>query len=177
MSDQSVSKGDVHKIVTDKLKEHKGEVANQLADISKEYKTTSTSLIEVRLQNTKIEGKLDAIYGNGSGRKGILERLEDKQDASDKRVAALEENVSEEAKKQASFRHDIRNQFETLMLKRKEEEEERKEIAERLEAARKEEALDIKEAKKDKYAWLKWVITGLAVVLYDYIKKKYFKVA
>lgn len=161
-----LSKGDVHKIVTDKLQAHKGEVAKQLEEIEKDGKSTSAALIEVKLQSTDIKGKLDAIYGNGSGRKGILDRLEDKQDASDKKVAKLEENQADEYKKQASFRHDVRNQFETMLLNKKREEEERKE-----------QALIAKEEKKDKYAWIKWLVSGIAIVIWtfasDYIKTKF----
>ena len=180
MSDQA-SKGDIHKIVNDKIKEHKGDIDKKLEAIVADNKTSTESLASVKLDQEKIKGKLDAIYGNGTGKKGILDRLEDKQDATDEEIKNVKENQQEEYKKQASFRHDVRNQFESLMLKRKEEEDARKVTAEKLEVERKEQARDleeqrklqaagIKEAKKDRFLILKWILGGAIIYLFELMK-------
>lgn len=160
MSDKGINEGDIHKIVNTKIKEHKTEISGRLDSIESDNKKQTETLTTVRLAQETIKGKLDAIYGNGSGKKGILDRLEDKQDASDDKVSILEKSVADESKKQASFRHDIRNQFETLLLEKQKEKEALKVVAEE----RQRDAAIVKEEKKDKNEWIKWLIGALMLL-------------
>lgn len=111
----------------------------------------------LKLDKEKILGKLDAIYGNGSGRKGILERMEDKQKedtlAVRTELATTTNLLKEESIKQTTFRDDMRVMLETIQLS---------DAARQATEKAKEEAA--KEKAKTNNSWRTWVKYGIVTV-------------
>lgn len=50
-------------------------------EIRTQMEPIKTSIVEHTITLSSIDGRLKSLFGNGSGRKGYLERAEDKQDA------------------------------------------------------------------------------------------------
>ncbi len=149
----NIDENAVHRIASDLIKEHKKEVNEEMTDLKKAAKDTANSLTAQDKILGKLETKVDAMYGNGSGKKGILDEIKDEQ-------TNVRNTLSEETKKQASFRHEIRNMFETLQLKA-----ETKEIVTlQLTSEQKTKKNEIKD-------WVKWVIGGIAFISWELFKK------
>jgi len=100
-----------------------------------------------------ISTKVDAIYGNGSGRVGILDEIK----AEQKNMRLLQE-VNE--KKNSSFRHEVRNYIDQQNL---------------LDITKeKYHDANVRKAKSWK-SDIKWILTGASIIVWEFIKEHYFK--
>lgn len=69
----------------------------------------TTVLQEQSLQLKGIEGQIREIYGNGSGRKGILDNMKEVQATQAGILASLSVTVGQEKEAQGLFRLEVRN--------------------------------------------------------------------
>lgn len=143
-----LSEDRVHRIIEEHLHEYDLKTTAAFTKQEENNKESEKTLAAQSLQLERIEGRVIAIYGNGSGRKCILDRLEDKQNATDVQLA-------EEIQRQSAFRHEVRNQFQTLQL---------------LESSKLKAQADDIVKQRSKKTWIKWVSTGLCIVLWELFK-------
>jgi len=136
-------------IVHDKLEVFKQNeicpIEEDVEELKEENKVTAIAL-------TKMNTTLSAIYGNGSGKKGILDEM--KEDA-----LLVKNNLTEETKRQATFRHEMRNSLEAIQLMN----------ASQLKITAEQEA-EKKEKKKQNVEWVKWVAGGIGVIIWEVFK-------
>lgn len=161
---ENITEDRVHRIIREAIDTRDGVLSGRfdkqdtmIEETSDTIHAHTIQLEQVRSDIGQVNAKLGNIYGNGSGRKCILDRLEDKTDATDKKV----ENALVAT---ASFRHEIRETLDAVrnqMFLMQNKEEERKEF------------------RKDRYEWVKWVIGILCVivwpVLFELIKIYWLK--
>lgn len=156
----------IHRIVSDKLEDHRREVDRKLDKVISDSDTNRDILHEQNVQLTKIDGKLEAIYGNGSGRPGKLEEM-------DNQTRKLQDSLAAESKKQSDFRHEIRGMFETFQLQHSAEKERQVEEAQERDAKHAEEVkkreINYKH-NKDRLFWIRWIAGGIAFVGWELIK-------
>lgn len=144
MSDY-IEENDVHRIVNDKLEIYDGKIDKKLDKIDKDNEKVTDTLQGHTDQLTGLKTTLSAIYGNGSGKPGILDNIQKEQ-------KAVKAELAEETKRQAIFRHELRNEVESIKI---------------MKASELKATADAKSANKE---WIKWVAGGLGFVLWELIK-------
>lgn len=135
----------IHRIVNDKLESYDIKVDKKLNKLDIESEKASETLQEHSLKLTEIKGTLSAIYGNGSGKPGILDEIK----AEQKKVS---NDLDKETANQAKFRHELRNEIESIKLMK----------ASELKAAA--------DTKQDNRQWFFWVAGGVGFVSWELIK-------
>jgi len=153
---EPVTEDKIHRIVGERVDTTKKEISAYIDETNKLTKSNREEIITLKIEQTKILGKLDSMYGNGSGKKGMLDRMEDKQkeDHLSLKIDLVETKqlMKEESLKQASFRHEIRGVLDALQNSnsiRLSKEEDREALA---------------EAKgKLNGSWVKWIKYGVGV--------------
>lgn len=73
--------------------------------------TTQLSTLQTTVSD--LSSKVNNMYGNGSGRKGAIELLQDKGNETAQQLASFIATQKDENTKQQLFRHDMRNSAET----------------------------------------------------------------
>lgn len=156
MSDY-VNEDRVVRLLNEKLDERDEKLENSFKELKNNDKGSDQTLQKQNLQLERIENKLANIYGNGTGRKCILDRLEEKTDATDK-------ILKREIETQAAFRHEMRSILETQQL-----------TAAASIATQREEKAEELAKKKDNKEWLKWLIGGIAIAIWS-LFSEWFKI-
>jgi seryl-tRNA synthetase len=129
-----VSEDKVHRIVNDRVSEEVEKLEASSRSVERSMNVVSNKVVE-------LSTKMDAIYGNGSGRDGILDEMKKEQ-------KSLRHKLEEEIGSQDNFRRDIRSQFETMQT---------------LEASK----LKVHAERKD---WVKWVAGGIGVLVWKLLE-------
>jgi hypothetical protein len=110
----------VYRIVSGVVNDHEKIDLQRYEELKKGRDESRDILSAQSTMLAKIDCKVDAMYGNGSGRVGILDEMKDAQkevkgalETSQREVKTAFDDAEEKA---ATFRHDVRNQFEKLNL-------------------------------------------------------------
>jgi chromosome segregation ATPase len=124
------------------------ETKDDVKRIEETVNRTSESLAKQDTLLAVIKTKLEAIHGNGSGRKCILDRLEDSD-------IEIRKELTKEIDTQRDFRDEIKQSLFRLtnMLENIQRERERD-----------------KESSKANKDWIKWVAGGIGVIVWKLIE-------
>lgn len=158
----------VHRIAGDLVGGLRKDVDAKFAEVRASSVVTNATLANQDKVLSQITTKIDAIYGNGSGKKGILEDIKEDQKELKEDLKTSQQEVKkafeDSENKAAEFRHEVRNAFETLKLQQVAQQTE-KTVTTQIETRYGGKA-------KVEREWIKWVVGGLAFVLWEFIKHK-----
>ena len=160
----------VYRIVSSVVSDHEKIDLQRYEELKKGRDENRDILSAQNVVLSKIETKVDAIYGNGSGRIGILDEMKDTQkevktalDTSQKEVKIAFDDAEEKA---SNFRHDVRDQFEKLNLALVKQQIEKTVTTQ----------TETRYGKKIAYVatWVKWLIGGTVFMAWRIVEIKYF---
>lgn len=103
------------------------------------------------LQLNSIEGKLAEIYGNGTGRKGVLDRMGETQAVQAGVLATVQASVAAETSKQELFRAEMRS---SLKIRDTEDSA-------------------VSSTNKKWVTWLKYLFAPICIAAWELIKEKF----
>lgn len=156
----------IHRIAGDAVDGLRRDVDFKIAEVRNIGTSTNLRLSAQDKVLAEISTKVDAMYGNGSGRKGILDEIKEQQkENKDTLIASQLEvkktfDISEE--RAAKFRNDMRESFENIKVLTAQQQTE-KTVTTQIETKYGSRASNERE-------WVKWVLGGIAFVSWELIK-------
>lgn len=159
MSMEQIDEDKVYRIVTKEIAIERRDINIKLEEIRAVSSSNKELLNGQDVVLAKMSVKMDAMYGNGSGKVGILDEIRNEQkDVADK--------FNESEKIQSKFRHEVRGILERIALQEATE----KTVTTQIETR-------YGNKKEKNLAWIKWVVGGAAYVVAEYVKIHFFKVS